>query len=64
VEDSVSELRLKGCLRHEIDRMTDDFAKLALKPDKLEETNRPIELDKQIDVTVRSALITGERPEQ
>jgi hypothetical protein len=64
VQDAVAELRLEGCRRHEIDGMANEFSQAPLKPDKLEETDRPIELDEQIHIAVRSSFITSEGTEE
>src|SRR5436189_1814349 len=64
VENPVAELRLERSRRHQFNPAADALGKLLLQTYELEQPNRPGELDKQIDVTVLSALIPGEGTEQ
>ena len=63
VENPVAELRFERSRRHQFNPAADALGKL-LQTHELEQPNRPGELDKQIDVTVLSALIPGEGTEQ
>jgi hypothetical protein len=61
---SIAKLRFEGRRRDEIDLVADQFAKLPLQTDELEETDRAVELNEEIDVAVVSAFIAGERAEK
>jgi hypothetical protein len=59
-EDSIAKLRLEGRRRHEIDAVPNDFRKLALQADELEETHGAVELDEQIHIAIVAAFVTSE----
>ena len=57
-DDSIADLWLERCRRHQVYTVPYEFPKLPLEADKFEKANRAIELHEPIDVAVTSALIS------
>src|SRR5262245_31158663 len=64
VENPVAKLGLEGCWRHEVDGSADAIAQLALQTCKRKQTNRPLELDKKVDIAVLAPFVASKRTEQ
>ena len=63
-KDSIAELRLEGCRRHEIDAMPDKLGKLSLQADELEKADRAVEFDEEVNVAIVAPLVPRERAEE
>jgi DNA invertase Pin-like site-specific DNA recombinase len=63
-KDSVAKLRCEGCRRHEIDAMPDQLGELPLQADELEQANRAVEFDEQVNVAILASLVPRERAEE
>lgn len=62
-EDPVAELRLHGVPHDEIHAAAEDLFQPAMNPEEVEEPDRPVELDKQVNIAVRRGLAAGHGPE-
>ena len=63
-KDSIAELRLEGCRRHEIDAMPDKLSEMSLQADELEKANRAVEFDEEVNIAILASLISRERAEE
>ena len=63
-EDAVAQLALHGITHDQVDVAAQDFLEPPLDPEEVKEADGLVEIDEQIDVTVRAGFPTRHRPEQ
>ena len=62
--DAIAELPLERITSNEVNPLAEDIFKVSLKADEVEQSGRPMELDKDIDITIRARLVAGNGAEQ
>src|SRR5437762_1921799 len=63
-EDDVAQARPQRIRHHEVDATAQDLFKAYLNAAEVEEIKLAVQLDQDVDVTVRAGLVAGHRPEQ